>query len=450
MSGFLARRLGMDRIRPQTILSSTRQVEALDPAVVATHPPLAGPPLGVDLETGNAVACDPHALYTAGRITSPVVAVVGDVGTAKSSLVKTVYVKRKIAIGGQVAVFDRKNQQGSGEYDRVSELVGGTRVVFNRTGGAAINILDPRIARHSGQDAEEVSEDAGGRVGQDQLLELAATYAHGPLAARERYALRAAHEAAVSDAVAAGKVATIHDVIEHLKDPQVVPSPRLEESGLVTSDDVAMWGLDLALDLDRFVSGDLSGLIDAETTEGIDWDAALLVFDTSALAEGSPALALVMATIATFLSDVWSAKPGRERVIVVEEGYHTVDLPGEISVAKVLRSLVKRGRGIGLAFVTVIHHISDLPEGSDAISLIREAQVVHVFRQSRSDDAALAAKWFRFPAWTAELLPELEQGTHLLKIGKEPGREVRHLRSGIERWMTDTDAGMSGRDGDAA
>lgn len=223
---------------------------------------------------------------------------------------------------------------------------------FARSGGTAINLLDPRIST--------TSESGGdGRVGQDRLLLMVAEHAHERRpGSRQRYALRAAHATALRRARDEGRVATLHDVVAALYDPadDAVPRPHLEREGVVTRRVVIEWGLDLALDLERFITGDLSGLIDRTTSTDLDLDAPLLVFDTSALPEDSPALSLVMALVATFLSAVWARRDG-QRLIVLEEGYHTARLD---KVASVLRSLAKRGRGIGLSFVTVIHHLSDI------------------------------------------------------------------------------------------
>ncbi len=438
----LAQFLGRYETVRETIFTSTRQAGALNPAIVSTHPPLAGPITGIDVTTGQPVATDPHELYDQGRITSPNVVILGDISSGKSSLAKTVYVTRPVALGRQVAVFDRKLQQGTGEYRRAAELCEVPVIKFARTGGTSINLLDPRIATTS-LDAEENS-----RVGQDRLLLMVAEHAHGALDSREHYALRTAHSAALDTAASQGRTATIHDVVNALYNPGEgsVPRPHLDTEGIVTRSDLITWGLDLALDLDRFITGDLSGLLDRETSEDMNLDAPLLVFDTSALPEESPALALVMALVSTFLASVWSLKPGK-RIIVLEEGYHTTRLQsqGSMSVATILRSLAKRGRGIGLAFVTVVHHVSDVPADSDAMSLIREADIVHVFRQSRADDARQVVDLFRFPPRVFDMLGTLAKGVHVVRIGTEPARKIQHIRTRLEEWLTDTDEAMTGR-----
>lgn len=436
------RRFGSYEESDETVFVSTRQAGALNPAIVSTHPALAGPITGIDMDTGQPVSTDPHELYDQKRITSPNVVVLGDISSGKSSLVKTQYCVRPVALGRQVAVFDRKDQQGRGEYVRAAQVCNAPVIRFARSGGTTINLLDPRIS------ATSLDDTGDERVGQDRLLLMVAEHAHGRLSSTEHYVLRVAHRAALERAREANRVATMHDVVDALYDPtpSAVPRPHLADREIVTTNRVTEWGLELAMDLERFIDGDLSGLIDRETSADLNLDAPLLVFDTSALPEESPALALVMALVSSFLTAVWSHRPGR-RIIILEEGYHTTRLqsPGTTSVATILRSLAKRGRGIGLSFVTVIHHISDVPPNSDAMSLIREADVIHIYQQSRADDANEAIEQFRLPSRLYDTLGTLAKGCHILRIGTEAPRRVRHIRTDLEVWMTDTDEAMTGR-----
>ena len=437
-------RLGWYELTEEPILTSTRQAEALSPALVAgTGHALAGPPAGIDLHTGSPICADPHELYTCEprRLSAPNVAILGDIGSGKSSLAKSQYVMRPLAMGRQVCVFDRKRQGGVGEYHQLATEIAGQVIRFDRSGGAVINLLDPRISQHDSE-----SSTAGGLVGQDRLLLMVAEFAHGELSSRERAALRAAHHTAVAHAQQQARVATISDVIDALHNPTVasLPRPVLAETGRITSEDMFHWALDLALDLDRFVQGDLSGLIDRPTQAAdggpLDLAGRLLVIDTSALDEDSPALALVMAIMSTYLTAVWSQTPG-QRLLVIEEGYHMVSLPG---VAGIFRSLAKRGRGIGASTVSLFHHISDVPRHSAAMSLLRECGMAHIYRQSRADDIADALQLFGLPEHLADELSYFATGEHVLRIESETPRRVQALRTALETELTDTDAAMAG------
>lgn len=432
-------RLGWYELVEEPVSISTRQAEALNPALVSTRPPLAGPPLGYDVMTGQPITLSAHEAYLQKRISSPNVLVLGSVGSGKSSLIKTQYVSRAVALGVQVVVFDRKRQEDRGEYYLTSKAVGGQTIRFDRSGGAVVNILDPRIAPVT----SKVGSDQ--RVGQDELLRMVAEHAHGPLDSYESKALREAHLTALARAKVEGRQAVLPDIVAALYQPRPEAVPQaLQDSSTMDQDRLVEWGLGLAFDLERFIAGDLSGLIDGPTkSEGggdLDLSSPLLVVDTSALAEDSPALSLVMAVMATYLSSIWSSTPG-QRIIAIEEGYHTVNLPG---VARVFRALAKRGRGIGLSMTIAMHHVSDVPDDSDANALIREAGIVHVYKQDKSDDAEMCVKLFNLPADILEELMTLDEGQHVLKVGSEPPRFVAHVRTAREEVMTDTTAGMAG------
>ena len=439
------RLLGWDRIEENSLFSSTRQAEALNPLLVETHQAMAGPPAGVDVLTNNALSADPHLLYEQKRITSPHFSILGALGTGKTSFAMTQYVMRQVAMGKQVAVFDRKKQQedgsqGEGEYTGAAKECAGEIIRFAQSGSATLNLMDPRIAA--------ASDEKAGVVGQDALLRLAAEYAHGPLTSKEGAALASAHRLALAVAKAENRIATIHDVIRFLFDPtpESIPHESLRRRNLVDEDEMVRWGLELALDLQRFVEGDLSGLIDGDTSTAINWDAPLLVFDTSELPENSPALSLVMMLVSSFLSSVWSARQAK-RVIILEEGYHTSSLagPGAVTVAGILRSLLKRGRGIGLSFGIVVHHIGDIPADSDAVAMLKETGIVHVYRQDKTDDIVAVVEQYGFPTNISETLRDLEQGVQIIRIGSEPPRLLRHVRSALERNVTDSDAALVGR-----
>ncbi len=443
----LAARLRWYDVTTRPTFTSTRQAEALNPALVATHPPFAGPLAGINIQTGQPETSDPHELYAQKRIGAPNVVIFGGVGVGKSSHTKCQYVLRQVSLGKQVVVFDRKIQQeigaagGRGEYYRAASVCPSTVLPFSRRGGCTVNILDPRISVTSHKDSS--GHDV---VGQDELLTMVATQAHGRLSSNERAALRAAHRAALAQADRAGRVAILRDVIDALYDPDenAIAREHLLEREWVSVRDVFEWGRELAQDLERYVEGDLSGLIDGETRgpggAELDLSAPLIVFDTSDLPEESPALALVMAIMASYLAAVWSRLPG-QRLIVIEEGYHAARLA---AVAAIFRALAKRGRGIGLAIVTLFHHISDVPPDSDMMSMIREAEIIHIFRQDKSDDIAMAIKLFNLPEWIAESLALLDVGVHIVKIGTEAPRIISAVRTPLEEWITDTDEAMLG------
>jgi hypothetical protein len=430
---------GFYEITTDPISTSTRQAGALQPAMVDPGKELRGDAFGEDAATGQPIVFSPHEAYEQKRISSPNVTIIGAVGVAKTSALMTQYVLRPLNRGAHVALFDRKNMQGQGEYARAAQAAQSrARIVFNREEGkgAILNILDPRIAT-SGDAQVDV-------VGQDDLLKMVAEEAYRPLSPEEGWALGMAHKAAIARAQAAGEVAILSDVVEALFNPpsDALPHPALE--GVVSRQEIQRWGLPLALALRKFIDGHLSGLINGKSVDvdgaELDLSAQFLLIDTSALPEDSPALGIVMAIVATYLSSVWANVPG-VKYIGIEEGYHTANLP---AVSRIFRTLSKRSRGVAISMVAVFHHLSDVSKGSDASALIRESGIVHIYKQDKSDDAIEAIEQFNLPRHILDTLMQLPTGRCVLKIGAETPRVVEHVRSTLERHVTDNDAAMMG------
>ena len=434
ISRALVRMLGWQYPDVHGTWASSRQVPGLTPLLASSELDAVGFPLGVDRWTGHAVCETPWGLYRAGHITATNLCVVGDLGVGKSSLVK-IMLLRSIMIGGRAAVFDRKDQRQAGgsrgEYTKLSQAVGGSTFRFNqdRTLGTVINVLDPRISVRS----ESANDD--GVVGQDRLLRRVAEAAlERDLTEGEKHALNIAHHAALAAAAAERRVPVLQDVVDALQQPL--------SSGVVgvTTNDIREWGLPVVLGLLRYLTGDLTGLIDGETAgpngTPVSFDAPLLVFDTSALEFGSEALALMMAITATFLLGVWVKTPG-EKSIVIEETYSAEDVG---PVPKMLRDVTKRARGVGASVISVFHHISDVSEHSPLRSLFQESQAICVFRQAKVNDAKAVINVLGLDSSTLPIIQRLPRGSHLrIRGSRLPAIVVETTRTAFEENITYTD-----------
>lgn len=448
--------VGWHRTVDRAGITSTSQAVALWPALAATRPRIVGPLMGEDLFTHLPVTHSVQGLYKMGAVSSTNVVIAGAIGLAKSSLSKVQYVFRAISCDNNVTVvFDRKKQKDGdlleGEYRRVASLTKAQTVIVSRDPhrGTRINPLDPMISM--------TTDESGGTVGQDALLTMVAeTAKSAPLNVEERYALSRAHAEATARARREQRHPILTDVVQALYSPDTcsIPGPRnadgtplLQERGVVDVDRVTEWGLTLALALERYLSdGDLSGLLDGES-RGPDGqpprlDARLVVIDTSALAEGSTALSLMMAIYATYLTNRWAATPGF-KTLILEEAYSATNLT---AVPLVLRELVKRARGVGASVVSVFHHISDIPADSPMRSIIQEAQVAHIFGQDQPNDALDLVQTFNLPDALVETVQSLPKGVHIYVRGKLPTTIVQGFRTPLEEWFTDTDAQMRGDD----
>ena len=447
-----ARRLSWDHTSDRPGLTSTVQISALSPLLAPTRPLIVGPQLGQDNFTNQPLTHSLQGLYALGIIKSTNAVILGGIGSAKSTLVKTHYIMRGILLDDQrCVVFDRKRQTRDGgvtegEYVRVASLVDSRVITLNRGGGTRINILDPIISTSTSK------EDTEGTVGQDSLLSMVAEAAmERPLTPEERYVLHTAHKRAISRGKAENRVAILSDVIHHLYAPDMdsIPGPMGEEEkllferGVVDVNRVTEWGLPLALGLERFLDGDLSGLLDGETSVGgemgHDWlNTSLLVIDTSALPEDSLSLSLMMMVFSTYLMAAWVTMPGY-KTLVLEEAYSNAGLN---SVPMIFRELVKRSRGVGATVVSVFHHMSDVPTDSPLRSVIRESGVQHIFVQDRPDDVDDVVTHFGLPSELAETIQLLPTGTHVLCRGKLPATIVTGYRTQLERWAAFTDNAM--------
>lgn len=444
---YLLDKLGTyELVRPE-IRSTTRQLEAGQLAVSQSPTGMNGLLIGTETEGDWPICHDPFTSYGT-LITSPNVAVLGDVGAGKSSIMKTWAVVRPLMLGRRVVVLDKKSQTdhtgqqiGVGEYTPLARRLGVEPIRFVVGGGAGatcINILDPAITAAVNYNPDKgAATPEGNPANQAMLLRsIIAEVLGRPLTPKEGKALRVAHKRALNQAKSENRVAVISDIIDLLKHPHAEDASDFGG----TAEDLRAWGLDPAFELERMVEDDLAGLFDGPTTENISLSGGLMVFDLSALPESGPALSVVMTIINTWLANMLRRqKQIVPTNLVVEEAWHLV----RGSFAEVTRQNTKLSRGLGLSSNFAFHHLSDIPSDSPAISMIKECDTILCYRQARSDDGQMMERLFDFPAGTSQVLQVLQTGVALCKIGTKKPFVLNHIRSNLERVITDTDAGMT-------
>jgi type IV secretory pathway VirB4 component len=252
---------------------------------------------------------------------------------------------------------------------------------------------------------------------------------------KEGKAVRMAHRQALADAKAAGEIADITHVLKAL----YVPDEEATLATVLTVDEVRAWGQDPAFELERMIEDDLSGLIDGPTSEDIQLNAGLTVFDVSLLPEDGPALPIVMTIINTWLANtLYRQEEAVPTVLVIEEAWHTI----QGSVATVTRRNTKLSRALSLSCQFAFHHISDIPEDSPAISMLKECGTVLLYKQQKSADALACEDMFNLPPGSADVISRLVKGTCLFKIGSHDPFEAIHVRSPLEVELTNTDGAM--------
>ncbi len=421
-------RRGFYAPRLQGAPTTTRQAEILNTAVIGAPTGTRGIVTGRDVLSRTSIAHDPITGYngTPRTVSSPNVVIMGDVGSGKSSLTKTAYVLRPLLLARRRAVvFDKKDENGEGEYAGVVRHFGAEPIRFTVDGhGTQLNLLDPVISRGSGIQ------------GQMRLLGVVARLARDDQALNEweEEALRAALHRTIAQHED-NRTPVLADVLPNLS--RVADLADYEGLSPQAIDALHHAGLSVRFTLNSLLQ-DYAGLLDGETSSTVDLTGKLTSFDISQLPEDGPAVPAVMAIGHMWLLGRLRDDRGWATNCVYEEGWHIAAGPS----AALARANQKLSRGLALSNVFVFHKGSDIPPGSPGMAMIQEAQTLHVYRQSRPDDARWCQQTFSFAPETADQIERLPDGHRFDKIGARPETLVQHIRSLWEIAITDTDSAL--------
>ncbi|MGH3025273.1 MAG: ATP-binding protein [Gaiellaceae bacterium] len=372
---------------------------------------------------GGSFCYDPWELY--GReLTSPNAVVIGIVGRAKSSLVKT-YVFRQAVFGRQAWIVDVK-----GEYERLAHALGVEPIALAPGGSIRLNPLTPR----------------GGAERQLNLLySVAAAVLERPLTPEEK---RAAQEALKVLDRRSDTEPTLPGVVDVL-----IHSPaEMADALAMAPEELAAATRPMAFALDQLCSGNLRGMFDGPTTAGLDLAAPLVVLNLRAvLNTHTTALGILMTCATAWLQAMIEAETdarSAKRIVVVDEAWRIVS---NLGIGEWLQQSFKLSRGLGTQNLVVMHRLSDLrsagAEGSREVrlaeGLLADAETKVVYAQP-PDQLPQARELLGLTDTEAELLPHLRRGWALWKVGQRSFL-VQHRLSPVERELVDTDARMTVR-----
>ncbi|GLW70459.1 ATP/GTP-binding protein [Kitasatospora phosalacinea] len=379
--------------------------------------------IGREVYSGKGYVYDPFQLY-GQQLPAPHWLVLGESGNGKSALEKT-YVLRQLRFRDrQVVVLDAQGEDGVGEWNLIANALGIKSVRLDPMaaldGGVKLNPLDPAITT----------------TGQLSLLRTIIEVAMGRgLEERAGFALKAAH--AYVTATVKDRQPVLNDIIETLRSPDL---SAVESLGVEVGE-VQSWGLDVALVLDRLVDGDLRGMFDGPTSAGIDLDAPLIVFDLSHIDRNSIAMPILMAIVGVWLEHTWLRPDRVKRIFLVEEAWHIINSP---FVAQLFQRLLKFGRRLGLSFVAVVHHLSDVVDGAaakEASAILKMASTRTIYMQ-KADEARATGRVLGLPRWAVEIIPTLSPGIAVWDVNGNV-QVVKHIITEAEKPLVYTDRAMT-------
>jgi type IV secretory pathway VirB4 component len=347
--------------------------------------------------------------------------VLGQIGRGKSSFVKSL-VWRQQVFGRQAWVVDPK-----GEYGPLAAASGGTSLRIAPGGGVRLNPLQTPGAGNG---------DSRRRQG-ELLCSLAAGSLGRVLLPHERTAA----ELAMATVAEQGLEPTLPAVVDAL----LVPDAEAARAVHTDRATLAADGRQVALELRRLVRGDLAGMFDGPTTEGIDLTSHLVVIDLSAL-YASPALGLLMTCATAWLQAALQDDDNVRRLVVVDEAWAILS---NLAIARWLQAGFKLARAFGAANVAVVHRLSDLravgAEGSEqqrlAEGLLADSETRVIFGQPPSEVES-ATDLLGLTSTEADLLPRLPRGVALWKVGPRAFL-VEHRLGRQEAALVDTDRRMT-------
>jgi hypothetical protein len=419
---------------------TTAHLQSAYPFMAACGEWASGVYIGEDVCGGGGAFCyDPWSLYASGLLTNPNMVVIGQVGRGKSATVKS-YVGRSLVFGRRVVALDRK-----GEFDRLCTVAGTRPIRLERGGAVRLNPLDVRLSVAAGIADADIRRDQ-----LDVLTALGGAACRRALTSTEKAALRVALDRAVRDTAPDGQP-TLREVSRALFAPADDDAARLAMSARELADG----SRDVALELDRLVAGDLAGMFDGPTSDGIDLSHQLVVFDLSEVYQNEDMLAVLMVCVASWVQRLLQrdADMQRRSILILEEAWSCL---ANVEVARWMRSLQKLSRQYGVQVVMVLHRFSDLAAtgatGSEVVAITRgllsdtETHVVHGMARTEVEATRVL---LGLTDTEAEVIAELPRGRALWRV-RDRSTVVDLRLSGLEQWICDTDSRMTAAPVEAA
>jgi type IV secretory pathway VirB4 component len=394
--------------------------------------------MGLNALSGSGFYFDPFTLYADKLIANPNMIVLGEVGSAKSSFVKTLMARNvglmgTEGVGRQVFAIDPKQ-----EYHALAEALG-IPILSLRPGGR--HRISPLAAGAPG--GESKAELLSRRI--QLCTALLASIKGRRLDESENAILGWALETLTESEGRASP--TLADLAAELAEPSASTTERARRSKNELREEARrVW-----LDVDRLVSRDLQGMFDGERSLTDYWrrSGRGLILDVSAVFHDRQTLSLVMLAAISALQSIYAVAPGTDdrsvprRLSVVDEGWAVL---GDEDAARFFQESMKLSRRWGVANILVFHRVSDAGAQADSHSaaskiaegLIADAEVKVIFRTHPKVLPQTVAA-FGLTEVEGGALTTLPRGRALWKFA---GRSafVDNYRSDFESGFTNTDS----------
>jgi type IV secretory pathway VirB4 component len=406
--------------------ATTAALEAIHPFHISHGLGPRGVYIGQD-RYGGPFCFDPWTLYNTGRITNPNILIAGNIGSGKSTLVKTL-IARSTTFGIRAAVLDPK-----GEYGPLAHALGVEPIAVKPGGDARINPLDagPNSAVLDPREIE--------RRRLELLQSIGSAALNRDLTPTERAAARLALRRVATGRQ--GSSPTLPQVVAALLDPTDTDAKMVRMDVPQFLDD----SRDLALELQRLCEGDLAGMIDGPSTIDVDWDGPLVTIDLAGAAE-TDALPILMACATAWIHAAVARPDAGRRYIVLDEAWRFLRYLG---TARWLRANLKLARQHGLANILVLHRLSDLDTAGDtdteqaaiAHGLLADTATRILYAQPSGEGRALGTA-LGIDIVTQGLVATLARGEALWLAGGSVHR-VQHQLSPVEVGIAHTDLAMT-------
>ncbi|MGC5310012.1 hypothetical protein [Micromonospora zamorensis] len=429
------------RLRLPPLVTTSAQLCSVYPFVADPGLGVDGPLIGQEVYSRTGFVFSMRELYRAGLLSAPNMVVTGEIGSAKSSLLKSIAF-RGIPFGTRFFVVDVK-----GEYDALAQAAGIRPVRVGPGAGVVMNPL-AGIRRQPGQAEPEWLQIQRARrlLLLEGLLEI---QLGGALSEAERSLIEYALDAVThsDDGTSAERLATptLSLVLAAMGDPQAW-AHRLAGVNY----DVDQFAVDsrrVRLALERLITGVLGGIFDAPTaaTLTVDFDQPGAILDLRAVRTSDQMTAMAMTCAQSWLEAELTRPDAPPRVCLYDE---FALITRHLGLIRRMREQMKLARALGTENILAFHRFSDLAASGSADSeqvriargLIEDTGVRVSYRQAPGSLDA-AREFLGTTDVETDLLLHLRRGVGLWKVGLR-SYVVKHQLSSVEQTMVDTDSRM--------